>query len=118
MRVTAKDIVRKALDILREGGICQGVFSSPNANDTMAHCSLGALRKAAESLGFTYYDYDDDTDAVAYLSAVDLLIDAAGQRENCYRDCDREGVIIMWNDDPERRDHQVYAAFEEAALDF
>jgi hypothetical protein len=104
----AADLLDSAVDILEQGGWCQGVLHHPDGR----HCALGAIIRAASPWGFGYSFLDDAVGVKAALAVIGSTLSPDGDRwQNHWR------VIADWNNAPERTEAEVKDALRHAAMD-
>lgn len=95
MSVTAKDILTRASQILKNGWI-KGRLSDIGADGRMLYCSLGAMSRAANEYGFTSYSEQ-------FSRALEELEGACGT-----------SAIAAWNDHPNTTFAEVMNVFDLA----
>ena len=108
----------------------EGAPKRPRIDDETicAWCSLGAMHQAGLKHGILRYHRsapDEDFGMLhrdqSFRDAEDLLAQAIGDHEDYVSvmveenlPWDKEGLIIIWNDDDDRTQEQVVALFEKA----
>lgn len=98
-------LLRKAADIIHEGGLSKGLFST----DDGRHCTVGALLEAAYGETVWEEGRPDTSNPIVYEGAQALAqVVAPGNLATLL-------PIYNWNDALERTAEDVIDAFEQAA---
>lgn len=98
-------LLRKAAQIIRDGGLSKGLFHTGDGK----HCSVGALLEAAHGEGAWKHPVNPDDPAVAQeIRALGEVVVPGGINTMWI-------PIYNWNDDLHRTPEDVINAFEQAA---